>query len=277
MDFLVKKTVLMPFALTVLCFFCSLPIKSNAQQLVQIGCNTVGAVEYRYSPQGECGTKEEKRTCCGGGQTSSGSFVLQNWSGWNEDCPELCVDKNPCTSDADCCGGRVCSQPSGVGASLRYCVYEAQDECLESEKPTCSIPNGTCSYICTCSNGKWVNCTKSVLCKSGFLLKGTTDSPCCENVNCGKTGPNNWQYPCYCATTGALDYGWVFQTDRHSCNMASSGTDPTVACGQCNASMKGAECTLRNDGGGLVGAPDINNGWNCTLYICQFGGGVTWN
>lgn len=30
MDFLVKKTVLMPFALTVLCFFCSLPIKSNA-------------------------------------------------------------------------------------------------------------------------------------------------------------------------------------------------------------------------------------------------------
>ena len=157
--------------------------KSYGQQLIKFGCDEVGAVEYRYSPQGDCGTKEEKRTCCGGGQTANGVFVIQNWSGWNEDCPEVCVDKTPCTSDADCCGGKVCSPSSGTGGSLRYCMYKQQDECLESDKPTCSILNGTCSYICTCSNGKWINCVKNVFCKKGFILKGTSSAPCCEAIS----------------------------------------------------------------------------------------------
>lgn len=264
MDFLVKKTVLMPFALTVLCFFCSLPIKSNAQQLVQIGCNTVGAVEYRYSPQGECGTKEEKRTCCGGGQTSSGSFVLQNWSGWNEDCPELCVDKNPCTSDADCCGGRVCSQPSGVGASLRYCVYEAQDECLESEKPTCSLSNGTCKYRCTCSNGKWTNCTKVETCNSGYRsVKASDGSICCEIANCGREGPNGMIARCICATDfrDELGHRWEYLGTSYNCTgFCPVGTPSDGAT--CPDHWAGAFCTTHHSW--------TNRGEEvCNQYYCR--------
>lgn len=250
----------------------SFPLSAYAQNLVINTCSPVGTVEYKAN-----GCETSVRTCCQGGQTSSGFYTLQKWSGWDEDCPEICVDKTPCTSDADCCGGKVCKISFSGGVRKNICQLASSggdddDNCVESEKPTCSILNGTCSYICTCSNGKWINCTKTVSCKSGFRLAGTTDVPCCENVNCGKTGPNGWQYPCYCPADIMLDYGWVFQTDRHSCNMASGGTDPTAACGQCNASNNGAHCTLRNNNG-MVG--DINNGWNCTLYICQFGGGTT--
>ena len=233
-------------------------------QILQFGCGNVGDVEYRYTPQGECGTKEEKRTCCGGGQTSSGSFVLQNWSGWNEDCPELCVEKNPCTSDADCCGGKVCSQPSGVGASLRYCAYLQEDECLESEKPTCSLSNGTCKYNCTCSNGKWTNCTKVETCNSGYRsVKASDGSICCEIANCGREGPNGMIARCICATDikDELGHRWEYLGTSYNCTgFCPVGTPSDGAT--CPDHWAGAFCTTHHSW--------TNRGEEiCNQYYCR--------
>ena len=144
------------------------PLAVYAQNLVINNCKPVGAVEYK--PNG-CSTS--MRTCCQGGQTSSGLFVLQNWSGWNEDCPELCVEKNPCTSNADCCGGKVCKASSSGGIVRKVCqLASVEDNCLESQKPTCSLSNGTCKYNCTCSNGKWTN-QRPVIAVIGVLKRQT--------------------------------------------------------------------------------------------------------
>lgn len=51
-------------------------------------------------------------------------------------------------------------------------------------------------------------------------------------------------------------------------------SNATTACGQCTASMNGAECTLRPSGSSL---PGMDTEWNCKLYMCRLGGGVSWN
>ena len=89
-----------------------------------------GKTQNKYTASG-CSYTTQKRTCCYDG----------TWSGWDEEC-KACEDKNPCSSDADCCDGKSCVNVTNGGLLTLEKVCGIQ--CSESSKPTCSLSFGSC-------------------------------------------------------------------------------------------------------------------------------------
>ena len=195
-----------------------------------------GDTQNKYTASG-CSYSTSTRTCCSYG----------GWSNWDEEC-KACEDKNPCTSDADCCNGRSCIR-SGVSVS-KVCGVQ----CSDSSKPTCSLAGGTCSYICTCdtSTGKWENCQKRQRCNVGYESVTVSNGICCQKAD--GTGPRCAGGPI--EATG----GWVDTNSYVYCNGFQQSS-----CGECRDN--GSECRI------YANLPEDRyksiDDSRCRLYICR--------
>ena len=208
-----------------------------------------GDTQNKYTASG-CSYSTSTRTCCSYG----------GWSNWDEEC-KACEDKNPCTSDADCCNGRSCIR-SGVSK-----VCGAQ--CSESSKPTCSLAGGTCSYICTCdtSTGKWENCQKRQRCNVGYESVTVSNGICCQKSD--GTGPR-----CAGGDIG-IGYRWVAAGtncwDKSECgNGCPSNLSDGLACSESQVGNWCSKWDYSVTDVGCDGQFKYRNGQGvCRQYYCR--------
>lgn len=140
-------------------------------------------------------------------------------------------DIEPCTSDGDCNGGKICT--------LNECRFSNSDPCLrnpcKNEGICKSSPDGT--YFCDCPVGYIApNCEDQDPC----LLEG--NMACRNGATCSRI--NNFQYDCNCRfpyNDGHCDSYNLCELDEGECVEDLNRDSPTDSF--CFPCKEGANCT----------------------------------
>ena len=249
-------------------------------------CDTVDA--YQYKPSGDCETTSRK--CCDTGWSAwstTGSYQCPPPRPSNPcaaatkascrideillDCDVSCTcdlttkTYTQCTVTPTCAEGYLAvattvtsrggTTSNGQQAPVGWPPVPSGVVCKEcggKAKPSCSIPNGTCTWkTCTCntSTTSW-NCSgKNVTCDSGATQVGE----CCQVAG----GP-----PCATTTQGGV---WKLKANNFSCNSSAGSLSQ---CAACTSKIKGAQCVV----GTRTTTGTITDNFSCQMYVCEYYG-----